>query len=282
MRRLILPLAALILLLFGLSLLIPGEVRLEMGDTEIKTQGAFLGLALLLVILLSHAVLRGIEHLIAWPARRRRRLINKRNARGLDALSGTLEALLSRDAVKAARGAKDVGALLGRPRLGLLLAAQASALNGDLAKAEHQLEQLHHSEPGNTFATGALIRAAHSQQHSTKALHLAESSFNDNKRDTANIVLYADELVRQGNAVELARLVASWPFRWHVPQERRRRYQAALAYLQERYSKVLDDAAPGSALQHLALRQLNTASPEKMLSILTWADLNPPLNQELT
>ncbi|MFN8694636.1 MAG: heme biosynthesis HemY N-terminal domain-containing protein [Holosporales bacterium] len=269
MRRLILPLAALILLLFGLSLLIPGTVRLEIGDTEIKTQGAFLGLALLLVILLSHGVLRGIEHLAAWPARHRRHKAHTQTERGLDALSRTIEALLSRDAAKATRGAREVGTLLERPRLGLLLAAQASALNGDLAKAEHQLEQLHHVEPGNTFATGVLIRAAHSQHHGAKALHLAESSFNDNKRDTANILLYADELVRQRNTAELARLIASWPFRWHVPLERRRRFQAALAFFKGNARAALDDAAAGSALQQLALKKIQETSPEKMLALLS-------------
>jgi uncharacterized protein HemY len=128
-------------LAFGLHLLLPGTVKLETDSQVIEGQGVAVGLGLLMLFCLAHGCLVGWQRLVSWPSRRRARKEGQRMEKGLDALTQVLENLTAGEPSKTEPALKKVGALLDRPKLHLLLSAQAAALKGDSVAAEKHLLQ---------------------------------------------------------------------------------------------------------------------------------------------
>ncbi|MFN7901357.1 MAG: heme biosynthesis HemY N-terminal domain-containing protein [Holosporales bacterium] len=142
MLRFFLYLVGFLVLAFGLHLLLPGTVKLETDTQVIEGQGVAVGLGLLVLFCIVHGFLVSWQRLLSWPSRRHARKERQRLEKGLDALTQVLENLTAGEPSKADPALKKVGTLLDRPKLHLLLSAQAAALKGDSVAAEKHLLQL--------------------------------------------------------------------------------------------------------------------------------------------
>ena len=178
MRRalgLLLVLAVALGIAWGLARL-GGNVEIRVGDVWIGVGLPVLLVALVVLFLVLHGVLRLVSALRAWPARRRARLALAARERGDTAVTRTLLALAAGTGDVARAEARRARLALGDTPQTLLLVAEAARLDGQDGEATLALRALAERGDARFLGLRGLLRQAMARGDWPEAQRLAREA----------------------------------------------------------------------------------------------------------
>jgi HemY protein len=155
----------------------PGGVVLEWQDWQAETTVPVLLAAVLLFGVVIHVLLSLFAFLRGAPSAFGRSWRERREKKGLEALTRGLVAIASGDAQEARKQAREADKLLNRPALSLLLNAQAAQLSSDRDGAARQFEAMLGTPETEFVGRRGLIGLSVEKGDRAKALEHARQAY---------------------------------------------------------------------------------------------------------
>ena len=216
---------------------------------KVSLQAVFLGAIVTTLAII--ALWSCVRMLIDIPSRLRSGVSKRKRGQALEAMEDALIAASAGDAGQARKKAARARALIDRPALGQIVAAQAAEVYGDPAEAERQYNDMLDNEKTRRVAQRGLATLAYNRGDLAAATSHAQQAYSDNKDAKWAFDILFGAQIAEGKWDQALETLAAGELRKHISKEVSTRRKAvvltAKADTLERAGTL--DAATGAATQ---------------------------------